>query len=425
MKFFLFLSIFLITLSSNAEEGFDDGFNDNADEIIIQTTPPTKGSAYGSINLEAHYNFNNNKNLSSAKFLLDLTTDYKMDNGFKINSNIKAYHDFIFKASDNYTTTPSGYENELNINELNIEGSINTNLDFKVGRQIIVWGKSDSIRITDILNPLDNRTPGLVDIKNLRLGRLMSKLDYYQNNLKFSAILLHENRFSKSPKFGSDFKKSTDLSEDKADNSLKNTGIALSLTGEFSGYDFGIYFADTYLDKPYFNKGVLQFDNQSKMLGLAYNKVLSSFLLKTEIAYFNNIKYAKLNDTRSRIDALIGIEYTGISDGSISYELALRKINRYDSIINTQFNNFTQQETYQHTLRFTQSYLNQTLNLTAISGIFGKQGDAGGLARISLDYAIDDKLSIRGGIIDYMGGSIGTDLIKNNDRVFTKISYDF
>jgi hypothetical protein len=39
--------------------------------------------------------------------------------------------------------------------------------------------------------------------------------------------------------------------------------------------------------------------------------------------------------------------------------------------------------------------------------------------------AIDDKLSISGGIIDYIGGSTATDSIKNNDRIFTKISYAF
>ncbi|SMN14835.1 hypothetical protein CRYPD_153 [uncultured Candidatus Thioglobus sp.] len=421
LLFLLLLNAFLL----NAEEGFDDGFDDNIDDIITTTLPPEKNIVYGSVNLETHYNFNNDKNLSSTKLLLDLTTDYKMDNGFKVNSNLKAYHDFIFYASNNYETTPSGYESELNLNELNIEGNISTNLDFKIGRQIVVWGKSDAIRITDVLNPLDNRTPGLIDIKNLRLGRFMSKLDYYQDNLKFSTAILHENRFSKNPKFGSDFKKSIDLSENKPNNDLKNTGIALSLTGEFSGYDFGVYFADTYLDKPYFKDGVLQFYNRSKMLGLAYNKVVRSFLLKTEVAYFNNIKYAGLTDTRSRIDALIGVEYTGISDGSISYELALRKINHYDDIINTQSNNFTQQESYQHALRFTQSYLNQTLNLTAIAGVFGKKGDAGGFARTSLDYAINDKLSISGGIIDYIGGSTTTDSIKNNDRIFTKISYAF
>jgi hypothetical protein len=49
---------------------------------------------------------------------------------------------------------------------------------------------------------MQSTTPGLIDIKNLRLGRLMSKLDYYQDNLKISAALLHENRFSKNPGFG-------------------------------------------------------------------------------------------------------------------------------------------------------------------------------------------------------------------------------
>jgi hypothetical protein len=42
------------------------------------------------------------------------------------------------------------------------------------------------------------------------------------------------------------------------------------------------------------------------------------FLLKTEVAYFDTIKYSGLADTKSRIDSLIGVEYTGISDGSIN-----------------------------------------------------------------------------------------------------------
>jgi hypothetical protein len=46
-------------------------------------------------------------------------------------------------------------------------------------------------------------------------------------------------------------------------------------------------------------------------------------------------------------------------------------------------------------------------------------------ARASLDYAIDDKISISGGIIDYIGGSSMTDPIRGNDRIFTKISYSF
>jgi hypothetical protein len=59
MRFFLVL---LISFSLNAEEGFDDsGFDDNfSDELSIQTKPPEKGSVYGSVDLESHYNFSNN-----------------------------------------------------------------------------------------------------------------------------------------------------------------------------------------------------------------------------------------------------------------------------------------------------------------------------------------------------------------------------
>ncbi|WP_201341520.1 DUF1302 family protein [Abyssogena phaseoliformis symbiont] len=131
------------------------------------------------------------------------------------------------------TTTPKGYKHELNLNELILEGSINP----KIGRQIVVWGRSDSIRITDVLNPLDNRMPGLVGIKNLRLGRLMSKLDYYFDKLNLSMIVLHENRFSKTAAYGSDFKISADKPVNKPSNALDNTGVALSFTGIFEGYD--------------------------------------------------------------------------------------------------------------------------------------------------------------------------------------------
>ncbi|WP_143243166.1 hypothetical protein, partial [Bathymodiolus azoricus thioautotrophic gill symbiont] len=95
MRFFLVL---LISFSLNAEEGFDDsGFDDNfSDELAIQTKPPEKGSVYGSVDLESHYNFSNNKNLSSAKILTDLNAEYKIDNNAKISGNLKAYHDFIF-----------------------------------------------------------------------------------------------------------------------------------------------------------------------------------------------------------------------------------------------------------------------------------------------------------------------------------------
>ena len=426
-KWFLANLILAVSISISAEEGFDDGFDGEDIEIIVENTQPARGVLYGSADLEAHYNFNNDKNLSTFKTLVDILGEYKFDNGTKLSGNLKGYHDFIYEFENR--AVPNGYENEINLNELNIELEISPNLDFKLGRQIVVWGKSDSIRITDILNPLDNRTPGLVDIKNLRLGRTMSKLDYYFDNLNLSVIALHENRFTKNAMQYSDFKPTeVDKPTSKPEDSLKNTGVALSLTGAFEGYDVGLYFADTYIDKPYLveSNTLLKYDNKSKMFGTAYNKVLGSYLLKAELAHFDNVKYNNLSDAKARTDVLFGLEYNGITDGSIGYEVALRQIHDYDSSINVQSNGYKPEREYQQVIRFSQSYLNQTLDLNTVVSMIGASAEDGGSVRVTLDYAIDDETSVSGGVIDYIGdNNLVIDSYKDNDRIFAKASYAF
>lgn len=424
MKWAVISAALILSLGVYAEDGFDDdGFDDENIEVVVDNAQTAKGILYGSIDIEAYHNISNDKDLSSLKTLVDVIGEYKFDNGVKVNGNLKGYHDFVYDLKNR--TIPNGYENEINLNELNIELEISPNLDFKTGRQIVVWGKSDSIRITDILNPLDNRAPGLVDIKNLRLGRTMSKLDYYVDNLNLSIIALHENRFTENPKSGSDFKSTLDLMENKPKNSLENMGVALSLKAMFEGYDVDLYFADTYIDKAYLKNGILQYDNKSKMYGAAYNKVVDSFLLKAEAAHFDNIKYNGTTDVKTRTDVLLGLEYNGITDGSISYEVALRKIHDYESVIYAQ-NASKSEEEYQQVVRFSQSYLNQTLDLSAVVSMMGAQAQDGGSARVSLDYALDDQTSISGGVIDYIGGdNLTINAYKDNDRIFAKVSYLF
>jgi hypothetical protein len=429
LKFLLVWFVSFGIFANEFEDGFEDEFSDEfSDEFAnIEVKKVAEKQLYGSIDFETIYNYNskNPHNISSNKLLLDLIFDKKTTD-YKFYANLKGYYDAIYSSSwSDYDTTPKDYEHEINLNEAYISGKINDNLDFKIGKQIVVWGKSDNIRITDILNPLDNRLPGLVDIKNLRLGKFISKFDYYNNDINYSLAILNENNFSKNPKFGSDFTTSANSTENKPNDSLKNTGVGLSITGSTGASDYGIYFANTYIDKPYFENGALQFDDKINMLGGSINKVVDSYLFKFEVAFFDKIKYSGLTGEKSRFDTLFGVEYSGITDGSLSYELALRNINNFENAINTVANQFTKKETYQQSIRFTQNYLNQTLDLTAIISLFGKKADDGGFVRVSLDYDIDDNISMSGGFIDYLGGSTAFDGIKNNDRIFTKISYSF
>ncbi len=412
------ISLCLLLCSSLvfAADEFDDEFGD---EEIIQVAPTLKSekkddklSLYGSLSLSSSYNYNHNKpplptqndyrGLSSVKTSADLTLEYKFDNGFKAKAVTKAYNDFIYDIKDeDYKVTPKGYDKGFDINEIYLQGSLQSNLDIKIGRQIVVWGKSDNIRITDSLNPLDNTTPGMVDIKDLRLGCVMTKLDYFINDWAISGIILHENRFSRMPQYGSDYAPANiimanAISVDEPSNSIKNSGVALSASVNMQGQDLAFYYSNQYVDNTIY---------RSNMFGFAYNKVIDSFLFKTELAYFDNYDSVLVD---SKIDSLIGVEYNGISDGSISLEVA----NKDDDI--------------QYALRFTQSYINQTLDFTALYSGFGKECEYGGFARVWIDYDINDKLSSSFGFINYMGKEQQRfQMIENNDRIFASLKYSF
>jgi len=135
-------------------------------------------------------------------------------------------------------------EKEFDVNELRFLTTINK-IDIDIGRMIVVWGKSDNFRITDILNPLDSSTIGITDIKDLRLGRGMSKISYSVNKWDIDAIILHENRYSKEPI--QDYKMpQVRYQEEPKDSILSGGGLAFN--GHFSSYDISFYFANTYLD---------------------------------------------------------------------------------------------------------------------------------------------------------------------------------
>ena len=381
---------------TNESEAFDDVDDFGVDEEIIiekiETKKQNDFTSYGSITYSTNYSYKDIDDITSSKISTNLNFEYKLDENSKLKSTVKAYQDFESNIKN---------DRDIDINEIYLQSSLNINTDIKVGRQIVVWGKSDNIRITDTLNPLDMTTPGMVDIEDLRLGRVMSKIDYFMEKWSLTGIILHENRYSDIPKFGSEYTISNEMKYNnmlvkEPSNTIENSGIALSASANLEGQDIAFYYSNQYVDNTTY---------RSNMLGMGYNKVLDSFLFKTEFAYFDNYDSSTVE---SKLDGLVGLEYNGISEGSISFEMA----NKNDDI--------------QYALRFTQSYLNQTLDFTALYSAFGKELEDGGFIRVWGDYDIDDKLSTSVGFINYISGDLAQfNMIKDNDRVFASLKYSF
>jgi hypothetical protein len=193
-----------------------------------------------------------------AKMVLEL--DAKFSESWQARVAGHGFYDFAYEIQgrDKFTQEVlDENESELELGEVWLLGRITDQLDLKAGRQIVVWGKSDNIRVTDVLNPLDLREPGLTDLENLRLPVTMTKLDYFIWGLNLSGMVIHEIRYNKDPAFGSDFFPAAQPlpTNETPDTGFDtdNTQFALALHGIFHGWDASLYGAYFYDDTPHFD----------------------------------------------------------------------------------------------------------------------------------------------------------------------------
>jgi hypothetical protein len=269
----------------------------------------------------------------------------------------------------------------------------------------------------------------MVDIEDLRLPVAMAKFDYFMGDWRVTPIVILEQRFSKNPPFGSIFYPLPLVAP--SDKSYDDVTYALSIGGEFSGWDVNFYAAHIHNDE-----GQLKLPTQTQpnaaishdkidMFGTALNVLTGSWLFKTEIAYFDGLKYFTTVDKAfSRTDILLGVEYKGIADTLISYDIVTRNMGSYDARLMTEAIPLKKHE-YQHAFRISSDFMNATLTANYLLSLYGEKLDEGGFQRAWVKYELMDGVNMNVGVVDYIGGSTLFDTIKDNDMVFADISYSF
>ncbi len=347
----------------------------------------------------------------------------------------KVFYDaaYALRGRDEFTDEViDAYESESEWREVYLQGRLGSHLDMKIGRQIVVWGRSDNLRITDILNPLDFREPGLTDIEDLRLPVAMSRLDGYAGPWNLTGIALHEIRFDKMPVFGHDFFPSPiplppeEVPSDGGDN----TEWAAALNGIFSGWDISFYWANLFDDTAYVSAttggGLMRRHARVTMWGAAGNLTLGNWLLKGEAAYWSGIRFFNTQgESHQRADALAGIEYGGWDDTTFSIEAAIRHLIDFDERVKAP-PDFAQEDEITYAMRLTRDFVNETVEVTLLWLIYGPLGQDGGLKRLSVQYDWSDAVSITAGVALYQSGDrYEFQNIGDNDRFFLELKYSF
>ncbi|WP_373002279.1 DUF1302 family protein [Sulfurimonas sp.] len=379
--------------------------------------------------------------VNQAQTSLFLELDAKLSDDWKLKVSGDTFYDAIYDihSTNSYSDDIlDAYKTQLRLDDTYVQGKITSSLDAKIGRQIVVWGKSDSIRITDVINPLDNRTPAMTDIEDLRLSVGMFKFDYYYGAWNFSVMVIPENRIMIEAPARSEFfpvdaifpvAPNPFIELETPNTSWNNMQYAFGANGVFSGWDLSFYAADVLDQKWHIDPDTMTRKvTKVQMLGSAINIASGSWLLKSEVALLDGVKYNSTRDAKSRLDALIGFDYMGIKDTVLSVEVANRHIFDYEAQMSKVVPrpDYVDEDEVQTALRATKSFYNDSLNATALLSIFGSSWQNGGFARIWIEYEVADAIGLNAGIVEYIDGDKPLmKAIKDNDRVFADITYSF
>lgn len=430
-----------------AEDDLLQGFEDEPDEPAIPKAKVSDQESSwrldGELVFTSVYNISENakdpwKGFTMLRPEMELTLKNRFSDKWQGQIGARGFYDLIYglRGRDKYTAEVlDDYESELELKDTFIQGSLSERMDVKLGRQIVVWGTLDNLRVNDVLNPLDLRLPGLIDIDDLRLPVTMGKLDYYFGNWNLAAMAIPEVRFSKRPVFGSDFYpfKTPAPPEEIPDDGLDNLQYGAALTGVFSGWDLGFYGARIYADQPYGEVvysgspgQMVQKHARIMMLGSAANLALGNWLLKAEAAWLDGLRYTLAPGVEyDRFDLGLGVEYSGFSETTISVEAANRHILDFDAQLE-QPPEYNRENQFQWRFRITRDFINDTLTLNLLAGSFGEKVQDGTFERLDARYDITDAVSIRGGVILYQIGDTGRyQNIDNTDRLFLEFKYSF
>ena len=278
----------------------------------------------GYLKNETAYRYREPRSITKIRNTAYLNAKYPYSSRLKFNFSGWAYYDLAYDLFD-YDTIAARFERNANeplaflvtlpkekdalgasVRELYADVFLD-NVDARLGKQFVVWGVLEGVRITDEINPMDFRELILPDLLDYRIPLWMAKLDYYRPEASYQMLWIPDIRFHKPAPPGSEWEllqevpgtrypQSFDYKNSefgfKVNTNLWDTELAFSYL--YTWDDFPVIFRHVLLDQSIEPEFFPTYTRLS-MYGATFVKQLSSYILKGEMAYVTD-KYFAVSD---------------------------------------------------------------------------------------------------------------------------------
>ena len=312
----------------------------------------------------------------------------------------------------------------------------NSFVEIRAGRQIVVWGVADGLRVTDLISPVDYTEFMSSDYDDMRMAVDGIRIKYPGERVNAEVVYVPVPRYFQMP-IGKDNPWRPDLPEKASfdfpegpEPRFKNGDFGTRVSFFLSNLDFSISALHTHNQSPVTVAGydpvkdsivIRGIHETMTMFGGDMSMPLGEFVLRLEIAeyldealgYANNLDYARKNT----FNALGGIDWYAGDNWTFMVQYLHKYIADYSDELAAEKNSS------QVTFRISKELLNNTLKL-ALYGMFDID-NLGYYARVSGDYALSDQVTLSLGY-DHFGGKRGQLAgYDKNREVWAKAKYYF
>ena len=339
----------------------------------------------------------------------------------------------------------SGSDANFELKDLYLDLTSDNGLWIRLGNQIVARGEVESVKITDIVNPIDISAPGQVEFKDIRIQVPALFISAPVGNSTAEVILTNEAGPDKvgTAEPGSAFDYS--ILNNKMFASLPD-GISVQFeewepkkTWEVVGrvnYKFNGGDISFTAGEVNWNQNSLQAVAESvplvmqygfdrvKVLGLSGNVVRGNYLVRYEAALNDGRKFQNLDpligwSEHEELVSGFGLEYSGLSDAVLSFEINNSNIVNYSRSLLPDEN---------QTGFIVQARWNGLNDLLSVYGAFNRlSGDNSTISTLFAEYELTDDIKLDARIIVYDASS-NSDLFytfKDQDVVKGTIKYSF
>lgn len=274
----------------------------------------SKFNVTGYLKNETAYRFDEPRSITKIRNIAYINASRFFGSSVKFNFSGWAYYDLVYDLID-YETVSARFVREeeqplvfvenlaqekdtpvAEVRELYVDIFLD-NTDIRIGKQFVVWGVLEGVRVTDEINPLDFRELILPDLLDYRIPLWTFRFDHYVPFGKFQFLWIPEVRFHEPAPRGSEWELLQKVPNTRFPDrfGLRESEVGLKFTTEIFNTEVSLSYFYTWDDFPVIFRNVrldsaedpVFFPTYTRMTmyGATFVKPVGITIVKGEFAY--------------------------------------------------------------------------------------------------------------------------------------------